>query len=174
MVGTDSATNLAGTYTDTRGDAGTWTASTAGPLDGSYSGTFNSSTSPMSITPSILFSLTQTQFSLTGATIFTSFPCSGSLTVSGQAIGQAFTLTDTANTVKFTAVPAGSNFNFAYTFAPPRLTAREIRAVDKCPTRIRGTIETASSTHENSANWLPRLAPAKPPSVSFTSMPLIR
>jgi len=37
---------------------------------------------------------------------------------SGQAIGGAFSLTDTKNKVHITAVPAGSNFTFSYNFDP--------------------------------------------------------
>ena len=37
---------------------------------------------------------------------------------SGQAIGEAFSLTDTANKAHVTAVPPGGNFAFIYNFDP--------------------------------------------------------
>ncbi len=119
LVGSAAATSLAGTYTDTQGDAGTWTGSTASPLTGSYGGTFNSTAKPLPIAPTILISLTQdATFNLTGTGMITSSPCIGSLTFSGQAIGGAFSLTDTTNKVHITAVPTGSNFTFSYNFDP--------------------------------------------------------
>ncbi|MGB2662832.1 MAG: hypothetical protein WAK48_02435 [Candidatus Acidiferrum sp.] len=122
LVGSAAATSLAGTYTDTQGDGGTWTGSTGSPLTGSYGGTFNSTANPLPIAPTILISLTQDgNFNLTGKGMITSWPCIGSLTFSGQAIGGAFSLTDTTNKVHITAVPslpAGSNFAFSYNIDP--------------------------------------------------------
>ena len=119
LVGSAAATSLAGTYTDTQGDAGTWTGSTASPLTGSYGGTFNSTANPLPIVPTILISIAQDgTFNLTGTGMIASSPCIGSLTFSGQAIGGAFNLTDTTNKVHITAVPTGSNFTFNYNFDP--------------------------------------------------------
>lgn len=119
MVGTATGTNLAGTYTDSLGDAGGWTASAVSPLAGTYTGTFNSTSNPLTITPTISLSLTQdASFNLTGTATVTSFPCISSLTLSGRAIGDAFALTDATNKASITALPSGSNFNFSYSFDP--------------------------------------------------------
>jgi hypothetical protein len=120
LVGSATATSLGGTYTDTQGDAGSWTGSSGYALNGSYSGTFNSTTNPLSIAPTILISLTQdASFNLTGTGMITNLSCISSLTFSGQAIGQAFSLTDTTNKAHITAVPSGSsNFTFSYSFDP--------------------------------------------------------
>ena len=116
LVGSAADTSLVGTYTDTQGDAGTWTGSIASPLTGSYSGTFNSTANPLPIAPTILISLTQdATVNLTGTGMIANSPCFGSLTFSGQAIGGAFSLTDTTNMVHLTVVPTGSNFSFSYT-----------------------------------------------------------
>lgn len=115
MVGTATGTDLAGTYTDSLGDAGTWTASTAihpfGPPPGvyNYNGTFNSTSNPLLITPTIFIELGRDASSnLAGtATIMTS-PCISSLTLSVQAIGDAFSLTDAASKARIIAVPIGN------------------------------------------------------------------
>ena len=132
MVGSTTGTSLAGTFTDSLGDSGTWTASTAihpfGPPPGvyDYSGTFNSTLNPLLIAPTILLELGQDASSrvssnLTGrATIMHSL-CISSLALSGQAIGDAFSLTDAASRVSIIAlptVPTGNSFTFSYKFEP--------------------------------------------------------
>ncbi len=119
IVGTAAGTNLAGTYTDIQGDAGTWTGSQLGSLAGTYNGNFNSTANPLPIAPTILITLAQDgSFNLTGTATIMSSPCISSLTLSGQAIGQALSLTDTAKKAHITAVPTGSNFTFIYNFDP--------------------------------------------------------
>ncbi len=119
MVGAATGTNLGGAYTDSLGDAGTWTASAASSLSGNYSGTFNSTSSPLAITPTILIALAQdANFNLSGTATIMNSPCISSLTLSGQAIGEAFSLTDAASKAIIIAVPAGNSFNFSYNFEP--------------------------------------------------------
>jgi hypothetical protein len=45
-------------------------------------------------------------------------PCISSLTLSGQAIGDAFSLTDTTSKVRIIALPTGNSFTFSYKFEP--------------------------------------------------------
>lgn len=117
LVGTAAGTNLSGTYTDSLGDSGLWTAFASGPLSGTFTGTFNSISNPLTITPDISLALTQdASLNLTGSATITSSPCISSLNFSGQAIGGAFTLTDAANKVSIIALPTGSSFNFSYVF----------------------------------------------------------
>jgi hypothetical protein len=133
MVGTALGTNLAGTYTDSLGDAGTWTASPAihpvGPVPGvyDYSGTFNSTSNPLLIPPTILIELgsdgsSKNSFNLTGFATITNSPCISSLSLSGEAIGDAFSATDQSNKVLIIALPTqpaspnGGAFNFSYKF----------------------------------------------------------
>ena len=119
MVGTATGTNLAGTYTDSRGDNGTWTGTAASSLGASYSGTFNSMSNPLPVAPSISITLAQdASFNLTGTATITSSPCISSLTLSGQAIGEAFILTDAASKAVIIALPTGNNFTFIYNFDP--------------------------------------------------------
>ena len=128
MIGTATGANLAGNYTDTLGDAGTWTASTAihpfGPPPSvyDYSGTFNSTSNPLLIAPTILIELGQdASYNLTGKATIMNSPCISSLTLSGHAIGDALSLTDTASKARIIAlptVPAGNNFTFSYKFEP--------------------------------------------------------
>ena len=119
MVGPATGTNLAGTYTDSQGDAGTWTASAASSLSGDYSGTFNSTSNPLPITPTILITLAQdASFNLTGKATIMNSPCISSLTLSGQAIGEAFRLTDAASKASIVALPTGNRFTFSYNFEP--------------------------------------------------------
>jgi hypothetical protein len=104
MVGTATGTNLAGTYLDRLGDAGTWTASTAihpfGPGVYDYGGTFNSTSNPLLVAPTIFIELGQNaSANLTGKATIINSPCIGSLTLSGQAIGDAFSLADAASKV---------------------------------------------------------------------------
>jgi hypothetical protein len=126
MIGTATATTLAGTYTDSLGDAGTWSVSSAirpfGPPPSvyDYSGTFNSTSNPLMIAPTIFIELGKDASSnLTGRAAITNSPCISSLTFSGQAIGDAFSLTDAASKVSVIAVPVTPNadsFNFSYKF----------------------------------------------------------
>lgn len=131
MVGSATGTSLAGTYTDSLGDSGTWTASTAihpfGPPPGvyDYSGTFNSTSNPLLIAPTIFIELGQDASSnLTGSATVMHSSCLGSLTLSGQAIGDAFSLTDAASKVLILALPTqptlptGNSFTFSYKFEP--------------------------------------------------------
>jgi hypothetical protein len=132
MVGSATGTSLAGTYTDTLGDSGTWTASTAihpfGPPPGvyDYSGTFNSTLNPLLIAPTISIELGQDASShissnLAGGATVMHLLCISSLTLSGQAIGDAFSLTDAANKVSIIALPtlpSGNSFTFSYKFEP--------------------------------------------------------
>jgi hypothetical protein len=119
MTGTATGTNLAGTYTDSLGDAGTWTASAAGSLSGSYNGTFNSTPNPLPIAPTVLLTLAQdSSFDLSGAAMIMSSPCISSLVLSGQAIGGAFSMTDAAHKARMLVLPTGNSFNFTYQFEP--------------------------------------------------------
>lgn len=119
MVGTATGTNLAGTFTDSLGDTGTWTASSISPLSGNYNGTYNSTSNPLPIAPTILMTLAQdASFNLTGTATITSSPCVSSLALSGQAIGEALSLTDAASKAHIIALPTGNNFTFSYNFEP--------------------------------------------------------
>jgi hypothetical protein len=135
MVGVATRTDLAGTYTDSLGDAGTWTASAAvhpfGPPPGvyDYSGTFNSTSNPLLIAPSIFIELGRDASSnassdLTGRATIMNSPCISSLTLSGQSIGDAFSVSDAASKVLIIALPAqptlatGNSFTFSYKFEP--------------------------------------------------------
>ena len=117
MTGTATGTSFAGTYTDSLGDAGNWTASAAGSLSGNYGGTFNSTSNPLPIAPTILMTLAQdASFHLTGTAMIMGSPCIGSLALSGQAIGGAFSLTDAASKAHLIALPIVSGFAFSYNF----------------------------------------------------------
>jgi hypothetical protein len=119
IVGTSAGATLAGTYTDSSGDTGTWKAFFNADFNGTNSGTFNSTSNPLPIAPSILFTLSQdASFHVTGSATIMNLPCISSLTVSGQAIGGALSLTDAANEAVIIAVPDSSNLNFRYSFAP--------------------------------------------------------
>jgi hypothetical protein len=132
MVGSATGTSLAGTYTDSLGDSGTWTASTAihpfGPPPGvyDYSGTFNSTSNPLLIAPTIFIELGQDASShassnLTGRATIMNSPCISSLALSGLAIGDAFSLTDAASKASIIALPTlptGNSFTFSYKFEP--------------------------------------------------------
>jgi hypothetical protein len=132
MVGSATGTSIAGTYTDSLGDSGTWTASAAihpfGPPPGvyDYSGTFNSTSHPLLIASAISIELGQDASShassnLAGRATIMNSPCVSSLTLSGQAIGDAFSLTDAASKVSIIALPtlpAGDSFTFSYKFEP--------------------------------------------------------
>jgi hypothetical protein len=132
MVGSLTGTSLAGTFTDSLGDSGTWTASTAiypfGPPPGvyDYSGTFNSISNPLLIAPNISIELGKdasfnSSTILKGTAIVMNWPCVSSLNFSGQAIGDAFSLTDTTSKVSIIALPTlptGNSFIFSYKFEP--------------------------------------------------------
>jgi len=119
LVGTATGTSLAGTYTDSRGDVGTWTGSAASSLSANYTGTFNSTSNPLFTAPSIAITLAQdAHFNLTGTATITNSPCINSLTFSGQAIGEAFSVTDATSKAVIFALPTGDNFTFTYSFDP--------------------------------------------------------
>jgi hypothetical protein len=119
MIGSATGPDLAGTYTDSLGEAGTWTAVAAGTFSGSYSGTFNSTSNPLPIAPTFLMTLGQdARFNLTGTATIMNSPCISSLTFLGQAIGGAFSLTDRASGAVIIGVPNGNGFDFHYNFAP--------------------------------------------------------
>jgi hypothetical protein len=56
-------------------------------------------------------------FNLSGTATVTNSAIS-SLTLSGQAIGEAFSLTDAASKAAIIALPTGNNFAFSYNFDP--------------------------------------------------------
>src|SRR5258708_28424308 len=119
MIGTATGTGLTGTYTDSLGDTGTWSASAGNSLSGNYGGTFNSTSNPLPITPNILIALTQdANFNLTGTATITNSPYITSLPLSGRAIGQAFSLSDAKNGASLIALPTAGGFNFNYNFDP--------------------------------------------------------
>jgi hypothetical protein len=117
-----------GTYSDTLGRSGTWTASTAvlpfptppNPYD--YTGTFNSTSDPLPIPPKISLALAlDSSTNLTGSATIMNWPCAGSLTLEGQALGDAFTVTDAASKVRLIALPTPPNsggFTLNYKFEP--------------------------------------------------------
>jgi hypothetical protein len=57
-------------------------------------------------------------FNLSGTATVTNSPCISPLTLSGQAIGEAFRLTDAASKAVIIALPTGNNFTFSYNFDP--------------------------------------------------------
>jgi len=125
-TGPANETNFAGTYADTVGDSGTWTAVPANPQVSSspsvttFSGTFNSTAKPLLIAPTIVMNLGEGASSdLTGNATVTNSPCISSLSLSGQAIGAAFSLSDPANKASLIVLPVSlgsNNFNFSYKF----------------------------------------------------------
>ncbi len=128
MVGAETVNGLAGTYADSQGDSGTWTASTANypfgpsPAVSTYSGTFNSVSNPLMIPPTISVELGQdASFNLTGKATIMNSPCISSLALSGHAIGDAFSLTDAGSKASIIALPnlpTDNNFHFSYKFEP--------------------------------------------------------
>jgi len=117
LTGTVSGTSISGTYTDSRGDAGTWTAVQSSVVAGTLSGTINSTVNPLTIPPTITVVVAEGQNSaLTGTATLQNWTCFASLNLStGSAIGGAFTLSDTTNDVVIVAVPSGAaTFNIAY------------------------------------------------------------
>jgi hypothetical protein len=125
LTGTVNGTTISGNYTDSQGDAGTWTATLSGSVSGSYSGSVNSTPNPLPIAPTLSVLITEGQnSSLTGSASVANFPCFASLDFSqGTAIGGAFTLTDTTKNVFIIGVPTGSNsFNVSYQVDPSAVT----------------------------------------------------
>ncbi len=116
LNGTVSGTTLSGTYTDSQGDSGTWTATQSGSLTGTYNGSVNSTPNPLQTAPTISALITEGQNStLTGSAAVTNSPCYVTLDFSqGMAIGGAFTLTDTAKDVTIVGLPVGSNTYSVY------------------------------------------------------------
>ena len=110
LTGTVSGTSISGTYTDSQGDAGTWTATQSGSLAGTLSGTINSTSHPLTIPPTMTAVITEGQnFTLTGTATISNWSCFTSLDFSaGLAIGGAFTLTDSTNSVVIIGVPSGA------------------------------------------------------------------
>jgi hypothetical protein len=119
LVGTVSGTIISGAYTDTLGDAGTWTAVNAPIFGGTYTGTLNSTSHPLTIAPSITLVIAEdATFHLTGTATILNSPCVQSLTFTGQAVGQAFTLNDTVNQATIIALPTNGTYGFSYNFTP--------------------------------------------------------
>ena len=130
MVGSAMGTSLTGNYADSLGDSGTWIAFAATHPFGAppsvydYSGTFNSTSNPLPIAQTIFLELGQDASSrastnLTGKATIMNSPCVSSLTLSGHAIGDAFTLTDAASKINIIALPTpptGNSFTFSYKF----------------------------------------------------------
>ena len=117
LTGVVSGTSISGTYTDSQGDAGTWTAAQSSSPAGTLSGTINSTLNPLTIPPTITVMTVEGQNSaLTGTATLQNWTCFASLNFStGLAIGGAFTLSDTTNGVAIVAVPSGATtFNIVY------------------------------------------------------------
>ena len=117
LTGTVSGTSISGTYTDSQGDAGTWTATLSSSPAGTLSGTINSTSNPLTILPTITVVTTEGQSSaLTGTATIQNWQCFSSLDFSsGLAIGGAFTLSDSTNNVVIIGVPSGSKtFSIGY------------------------------------------------------------
>lgn len=110
LSGTANGTSLSGSYTDTQGDAGSWTATPAGSLSGTYNGTINSTPNPLPTSPTLSALLTEDQsFDLTGSASVSNSPCFTTLDFSqGSVIGGAFLVTDTTKDVTVEGLPAGS------------------------------------------------------------------
>jgi hypothetical protein len=110
LTGTVSGTSISGTYADSQGDAGTWTATQNSALAGTLSGTINSTLNPLTIPPTITVVIMEGQNSaLTGTANLQNWTCFTSLNLStGLAIGGAFTLGDSTNHVVIIAVPSGT------------------------------------------------------------------
>jgi hypothetical protein len=116
LAGTVNGTNMSGTYTDTQGDAGTWTATQNNSLSGSFSGSVNSTPNPLQIAPTITALITEGQnYALTGSATVSNSPCFVTLDFSGgTAIGGAFTLNDTTKNVFILGVPTGTKTYSVY------------------------------------------------------------
>jgi hypothetical protein len=124
MVGaaTGSGNGISGTYTDSLGDAGTFTAFPSGVFFGgsdTHNGTFNSTPKPLPIAPTILIKLTELfdlGFHVTGTATILNSPCVSSLTLTGEEVGDAIKLTDEAAKAHILIVPGSTNFVFSYNF----------------------------------------------------------
>jgi hypothetical protein len=130
MAGSATGTILAGTFSDSLGDSGTWTASTAlrpipsFPAVYDYTGTFNSASDPLLISPTIQLELgrdtsSNANFIIQARATILNSTCISSLALSGQAIGDALSLTDTARKASIIALPilpAANSFTFNYRF----------------------------------------------------------
>ena len=123
------AGSLSGTYTDTLGRSGSWTGSVAAyqyptaPNPYDFIGTFNSTSNPLPIplTISLQLALTDLDPPLTGSATVMNWPCGVSMTLEGQALGDAFDVSDTTNKVRIIAVPpspTSNDFTFIYKFDP--------------------------------------------------------
>lgn len=124
MVGamTGPGKDITGTYTDSLGDSGTFSAFPSGIFFGgsnTHNGTFNSTPHPLSIAPTILINLTElhdADFHVTGTATIMNSPCISSLTLTGAEVGDALKLTDESAKVHFLIVPGSTNFLFSYSF----------------------------------------------------------
>jgi hypothetical protein len=126
MVGAATApgTDISGTYTDSLGDAGTFTAFPSGVFfagSDTHNGTFNSTPNPLPVAAAILIKLTELHdaaFHLNGTADITNSPCISSLTLSGEEVGDAIKLSDQAAKVHILILPGATNFIFSYRFEP--------------------------------------------------------
>jgi hypothetical protein len=126
MVGTMTGPgkDITGTYSDSLGDAGTFSAFPSGVFFGgsdTHNGTFNSTPHPLPIAPTILIKLTELHdaaFHLTGTATIMNFPCISSLNLSGEEVGDAIKLTDEAAKAHILILPGSTNFVFSYSFEP--------------------------------------------------------
>lgn len=129
LVGSGQGKGLTGTYTDTLGRSGTWTASIAAlpfpapPNPYYFMGTFNSTSGPLPIPPKIALQLVldPAGTNLTGGATITNWPCVASLTLEGQALGDALSVTDAVSKVRVIALPTppdSGGFTFSYKFDP--------------------------------------------------------
>jgi hypothetical protein len=110
LSGGANGTTLSGSYSDTQGDAGSWTATLSGSLSGTYNGSVNSTPNPSPTAPALSVLLTEDQsLNLSGSASVSNSLCFTSLDFSqGSVIGGAFTVTDTTKDVVIGAVPTGS------------------------------------------------------------------
>jgi len=109
LTGTVSGTSMSGTYTDSTGDAGNWTATKAGPLTGTYSGTgsVDSLAIPLGFTLTLV---QQPDYSLKGSASVTNSPCFTAISFTyGRAVGGAFFVSDSAVSLDLNASPTGNN-----------------------------------------------------------------
>ena len=124
MVGamTGPGKDITGTYTDSFGDAGTFTAFPSGVFFGgsdTHNGTFNSTPNPLAIAPTILIKLTELGdlgFHVSGTATILNSPCVSSLTLTGEEVGDAIKVTDEAAKAHILIVPGSTNFFFSYNF----------------------------------------------------------
>jgi hypothetical protein len=114
LTGTVSGSTMSGTYKDTDGDAGTWTATHVSPLTGTYIGTATDdgvSTIPLGVA---LMLVQQSDFSLTGGASITNSPCITQLNfTTGKAVGGSFYVDNSL--IFMRGVPASGN-TYAFLF----------------------------------------------------------